>query len=129
MPINDDLTIDIGVGGGTPGADSNDYVLFDSTTAIGKNQLPTCGIKRISFSLANSQSGTLKAKRSTDGGTTWDQYDSQAVVASTGTTINGPYDYLVDTFKNFQLVWTNGGAAQTTWRPELKGHTLRTRGS
>jgi len=121
--------MDIAVSGGTPGANSNDYTLFDSTTAFGAKQLPMVGIQRIALSLTNNQSGTLKAYRSTDGGTNWEQYDSQSVSASTSTAINGPYDYDVSTYKDWKLVWTNGGSAQTTWRPELKGYADRTPGA
>jgi hypothetical protein len=104
----------------TPGADSNTYIMFDSTTwplAAGNLQL---WATRIKFGVENSHLGTLKAYHSIDKGTNWDQVGGDiAVAAAAATDISGPYDYLVDTYKDFRLSWVNGGSAQTTWRPVL----------
>lgn len=108
----------MGVGGGTPGADSADYTLFDSTTAFTGGLLNHC-ISRITFSINSNQSGTLKASFSTDGGANWTLYNSTAVAAYSSPSAGGPYDYLVDTYPDFRLVWGNGGSAQTTWRVSL----------
>jgi hypothetical protein len=112
-------TIELGVNGGTPGADSSDYVLLDTTLAFGKGQIRVLGINRITFSVNNSQAGTRKAYFSKDGGTTWNLFDSTAVTAASAGAMSGPFDYLVDTYRDFKLVWTNGGSAQTTWIPTL----------
>lgn len=100
--------------GGTPGANSNDYVLFDSTVALTGGLDSHC-ISRLEFSLNNSASGTRKAYFSQDSGTTWTLYDSTAVSAYSSPAAAGPFDYLLDPYKDFKLVWTNGGSAQTTW--------------
>lgn len=110
--------INVGVSGGTPGADSSDYTLFDSTVAF-TGGLPAHSINRLTFSVNNSQTGTRKAYFSTDGGTNWNLYDSTAVTAASAGAMSGPFDYLVDTYKDFKLVWTNGGSAQATWRPTI----------
>ena len=107
----------------TPGADSNTYVMFDSTVEsywrIGPGNL-NLWASRLSFGVENSHSGTLKAYRSTNKGTNWDQVGGDtAVAAAAATDISGPYDYLVDTYTDFKLEWVNGGSAQTTWRPEI----------
>jgi hypothetical protein len=112
-------SINLGVTGGTPGADSSDYVLLDTTLAFGKGMLRPLGISRITFGVNNSQAGTRKAYWSKDGGTTWNLYDSTAVTAASAGAMSGPFDYLVDTYPDFKLVWTNGGSAQTTWIPTL----------
>ena len=112
----------------TAPTDSDDTTLFDSTTALGVGVLPISGIKRISFSVENSHTGTLKAYRSIDKGVTWDLYDQQSVTVPTATTISGPYDYLVDVHPEWKLVWTNGGTTQTTWRPSMAGHEDRAPG-
>lgn len=117
MPATESISLD--VGGGTPGADTNTYVLFDSTTFIGAGVMRPRGISRITFTVKNSQAGTLNASTSNNGGTTWDQYNSQAVLASGAGVVAGPFDYLVDTFKDWKLEWVNGGAAQATWRPQM----------
>lgn len=111
MPIED---IRVGVSGGTPGADSNDYVLFDSTACTPPIRLVTFGIDRAQLGLNNAQAGTLKSYFSADGGTTWNLSTSTSVSANAGLTA-GPYDYELNGFGDWKLVWTNGGSAQTTW--------------
>jgi hypothetical protein len=104
----------------TPGADSNTYIMFDSTTwPLGPGCLNQWA-SRVSFGLENSHLGTLKAYRSVDKGTNWDQVGGDISWAAAGATdINGPEDFLVDTYSDFRLSWVNGGSAQTTWRPEI----------
>lgn len=111
-------TVRVAVSGGTPGGDSNDYTLFDSTVCF-SDGLAAHDISRIEFSVNNSQAGTLKASFSQDRGTTWNLYDSRAVVASSSGAMAGPYDYLADPYRDFKLVWTNGGVAQATWIPSI----------
>lgn len=112
----------------TPGADTNDYVMFDSTVTFAapnasnskSTTLAAHDISRVLFGLKNSHLGTLKVYRSTDKGTNWDQYGGDvAVPASPSTDISGPYDLLVDFTADCKVIWTNGGSAQTTWRPEV----------
>lgn len=111
-------TINLAVGGGTPAGNSNDYILFDSTTAF-TGTLAAHDISRITFGVNNSQAGTRKAYWSADKGTTWNLYDSTAVTAASAGAMSGPFDYLVDTYPDFRLIWTNGGVAQATWIPTL----------
>lgn len=118
-PVQESFTI--AVGGGTPGADANTYVLFDSPTAFGAKVMRSLGVSRIIFGVKNSQAGTLNASRSIDGGVTWTVYDTRAVAIAAANTISGPFDYLVDTYKDWKLEWVNGGVAQGTWLPEMTG--------
>lgn len=120
--------IQVAVVASTPGTDSNTYIMFDSTvTFAAPNQsnsksttLFAHGITRIEFTLSNSQAGTLKAYRSVDKGTNWDQVGGDiAVAANAATDINGPYDFLVDPYADFRISWVNGGTAQATWRPAI----------
>lgn len=104
-------------------------VIFDSTAAFGPKQLRHVPLARISFAVMNSHTGTLKASRSSNGGTNWDVFDSRAVTVPASNTISGPYDYLIDTYEDFKLEFVNDGTAQTTWRPELKGHENRQPGT
>lgn len=113
-------TIEVGATGGTPGADSNDYKLFDTTvTFTGGGLTRVRGITRVTIVIQNDQAGTLKAYWSNDKGTNWDQYDSQTVAIPAAGASSGPYDYDVAPFDDFKLVWTNGGSAQTTWRVQI----------
>lgn len=110
---------------------ANTTTIFDSTTAFGVGyfkHLHHC-LKRISFTVLNDQTGTLLAQRSTDGGTTWTTYSSTAVAIPAANTVSGPYDYLVDTYHDWRLRWTNGGSNQTTWTPEMHGHEDRVPGT
>ena len=112
-------TVKVAVSGGTPGGDSNDYVLFDSTVCFGTAGLRSHDISRAEFGVQNSQTGTLKAYWSADKGTNWNLYNSTAVAIPAAGASSGPYDYLVDAYDDWKLVWTNGGSAQTTWRTSL----------
>lgn len=112
----------------TPGADSNTYNLFNSTLCFAapssKAGVPTAFrsycISRLEFRLTNDQSGTLKFYTSVNGGTTWAQTGGDiAVLASSSTDINGPYDFLCDPYDDVKLDWVNGGSAQTTWAPGI----------
>lgn len=109
----------IGVSGGTPGADGNTYVLFDSTKHLSGASLNEMDINRIQLALNNSQAGTLNASFSTDKGTTWTQYSSTAVAIYSTTTAPQPYDFSVDAYQDWKLEWVNGGVAQATWKPTV----------
>lgn len=118
--------VQVAVVASTPGADTNVYSMFDSTVTFAaptasnskSTTLAAHNVARIEFTLTNSHAGTLKAYRSVDKGTNWDQVGGDiAVAASAATDINGPYDFLVDPYADFKITWTNGGSAQTTWRP------------
>lgn len=122
---SDDEVIDIAVSGGTPGADTNDYELFNSYTAFNGMFLSAVGIKRISFEGFHDDGYTLKAHKS-ENGSTWDLYDSQVVTAPAAGSITGPIDYDVAPYRFWKLILTNDGAAKATWRVGLKGYTRRT---
>lgn len=113
----------------TPGADSNTYVMFDSTVTFGvgidgdsRNQtLNAHGISRIPFTLKNSHAGTIRSYESMDKGLNWVQFGNDTAVAASGSTdVSGPYDFLVDTYDDVRIIWVNGGSAQTTWRPGIQ---------
>lgn len=104
---------------------ANSVTLFDSTVAFGAKQIRHLPIKRLSFGAEHDQAGTLLFKISSDGGTNWDTYESRSVSAPAANTTSGPFDYLIDTFDDVQLIWTNGGVTQGTWRPTLRGHEDR----
>lgn len=116
----------VSISGGTPGADSNDYILFSSVVAFGAaGLLPISGLKRFSFGGYNDQAGTLKAYRSTNLAVTWDLYYSNAIVAASSGALTGPIDFDVSPYQDWKLVWTNGGVAQGIWRMDLVGYTSR----
>ena len=116
--------IAVGVSGGTPGANSNDYILFDSTVALGAGLMQVKGIDRAQFMVNNAQSGILKSYWSPDKGTTWNLNSWTAVAANSGVVTGAgialtPYDFSLSGFVDWKLVWTNGGSAQSPWAPTL----------
>lgn len=115
MPIED---IQVGVTGGTPGANSNDYVLFDSTAMTPPLDLVSQGIDRAQFMVNNTQSGSLKSYSSPDKGVTWN-LNSTTTVAANAAITGGPYDFAISGFVDWKLVWTNGGTVQSPWQPTL----------
>lgn len=105
--------------GGTPGADSNTYVLFSTVVAFpGANYLPENGMKRLQSDIKNSAAGTLNWYKSSDRGLTWQQIGT-AAIADPGATSTNNYDWLVEEYADFKLEWVNGGSAQTTWKVDL----------
>lgn len=120
--------IRFGVSIAAPGADSNDYVIFDSTVAFGFGQMATKGIDRLGIGWNNSQAATLKLKflRAGTGGTTGVAaiYDTNQtigpLVANAGLT-GSTYDFVAFGLGEVQLVVTNGGVAQANWPPVVTG--------
>lgn len=110
--------IQVGVSGGTPGADSADYILFSSVVAFGGGLMQVKGIDRAQFMVNNTQSGSLKSYSSPDKGVTWNLNGTTTVAANAAITA-GPYDFSLSGFVDWKLVWTNGGSAQTPWQPTL----------
>lgn len=108
--------------GSVPGADANDYVLF-STDGLPSGWLQTTGNKRFFLCLNNPQTCTLKDYFSDDGGTTWKLRSTTVVNAMTTTT--NDYDYYIEPFKDWRLVLTNGGSAQTGLAPQMSLSTER----
>lgn len=111
------------VSGGVPGADSNEYVLFDSTVCFGGGLLPAKGINRAQFNPNNPAAGSLKSYYSPDKGVTWSLNSvttvaANASVITTGTAVP-PYDFALSGFVDWKLAWLNGGTAQTGWQPTL----------
>jgi hypothetical protein len=95
-------------GGTTPGADSNDYVLF---TTVGMF-VPPGVTRRVRVVTKHPQSGTLKLQRSSDG-STWTTVQTSALTAPT---YANTVDWVVSPlYREWRLVWTNAGAAQTGW--------------
>lgn len=101
--------------GTTPGADSADYVLFDSTVAFtGASMAQIAGLRKIALNLAHSHGGTLKLYRSSNRGLTWTQVDDDTATAPLAGASTA-YEASIEPFPDFRLVWANGGSAQTTW--------------
>lgn len=115
MPIED---VQVKITAATPGNDSNEYTLFDSTVVFGGGLLPERGINRGQFAVNNTQAGSLKSYWSPDNGTTWNLNSTTSVAANAGITA-GPYDFVISGFVDWKLTWVNGGVAQSPWQPTL----------
>lgn len=115
MPIED---VQVKITAATPGNDSNEYTLFDSTVVFGGGLLPERGINRGQFAVNNTQAGSLKSYASPDKGVTWNLNSTTPVAANGGIT-TGPYDFAISGFVDWKLTWVNGGVAQNPWQPTL----------
>lgn len=102
----------------TPGADSNAYTLFSTVDANWpQNGFALFGIHRFCLDLAHNQAGTLRWYRSDDRGVNWILMGVEAISPPTNET--NIRDWLIDGAKDWRLVWTNGGVAQTVWSPMM----------
>jgi hypothetical protein len=108
--------------GATPGNDSNDYILLVTALPAGttdtmnaqwpENFCALANIKKLSVVIKCDNAGTLKFYESVNRGTTFRQID-QISVAAPGSTASFVAEFLVEGLRDFKLVWTNGGSAQT----------------
>lgn len=106
--------------GSTPGADSADYTLYDSTLgSVGViGSIPGC---RYRLSLKHSHAGTLKgyAKATRDG--SWIQFYQRPLRAPAAALRMHEVSVPIVTHNDVKFVWTNGGTAQNPW---YVGHAL-----
>ena len=106
--------------GTAPGADSNTYTLFNSTTAFpaaGCHQAG--GINSLHVSVKNSANGSLRLSRSEDRGLTWTAVDTAFVVPIDAVVLENVYRFSVYPYLDFKLEWVNGGSAQVTWAIDM----------
>ena len=108
----------------TPGADSNTYVIFDTTVAFpGARYAAMNRMKRLQVGLSNSQAGTYNWYKtqsrvtSTNTAIVWTQIGTAAIAA--GATAENTNDFLIEEYADFKLEWVNGGVAQATWVVDL----------
>jgi hypothetical protein len=97
-----------------------EVVVMFTTTAngYGANFFASTGTNRFLLALVNDQTGTLASQKSTDRGVTWTTISSDAVSAS-ATNDQNYYDYLVEPYADWRLVWTNGATPQTSFKPSM----------
>lgn len=108
--------------GSTPGADSNDYELFNSITAGLPGNWPALhGVYKIVIDIKHSHLGTLKwyktdsdPTNASDSGVTWGQM-GQLSVATPASTEGSLAEIFIEAEKHVKVLWTNGGTAQTSW--------------
>ena len=107
-----------------PGADSNDYILFDSAAANPPIDLTSQGIDRITFALNNSQACTVTSRflRAGTGGTTgvaavYDTNQTTGLLAIGAGATGSSYDFATIGLGPMRIVLTNAGVAQANWPP------------
>jgi hypothetical protein len=89
--------------------------MFDTTLTGVRDFLNNARGNRFECSIQNDQAGSLLAYWSDDFGVTWNKYDTQAVAIPAAGASSGPFDYLIDSYKDWKLDWLNGGVTQTTF--------------
>jgi hypothetical protein len=113
------VTTRVKYSGSTPGADSNTYVIFDSTVAFpGANFVQGAGLSRISIRFDHIYTGTVNMYRSVNRGSTWTQVMQQSQSAP-DTTQSSYFDVSVEAFADFKVEWVNGGTAQNPWSVDI----------
>lgn len=109
--------------GTAPGADTNTYVLLNTTLLVGAGKFSLANLPwvcRLMISIKNVAAGTLKLFASEDNGTTWTQVMADVSVAAVGTTASAnTYDLLIGEYRDVKVEWVNGGSAQTVWRVDM----------
>lgn len=104
-------------GSALPG-NAETVTIFDTTAGggqMGAGFMALAELNRLYLTIINDQAGTLKSYSSENRGTTWTQISSTAVAASAANSEN-PYDYLVEPYLDWRLLWVNGATPQTTFR-------------
>lgn len=120
--------------GGTPGADVNTYVFFNTATAFpSANYCAMNRMKRLQVGLSNSQAGAYNWYKSntrlTNPSATpvWTQIGTVAVPI--GATTENTNDFLIEEYADFKLEFVNGGVAQATWVVNLALSGERVKGT
>ena len=106
----------------TPPSASASVVLFTSFPQWSIKQLQSAGIKKVVGNITCDEAGTLRLESSHDG-TTWVVVSSLQAVASPS--VDFDFEYLVEHYDSFRLVFTNGITDQTVWHVNLALTTER----
>ena len=118
MPSED---IQFGVTVAAPGADSNEYTLFDNTAMTPPVNLAQNGIDRIQVSVPDTAGSCSLKSYWKDKAGNWNLNSTTAVAAHGGLT-GSAYDFETVGFpEGFKVTWVNGGSAQTAWPPSVTG--------
>lgn len=104
----------IAYSGSTPGADSNTYVLFDSSLEA-VNLLAAEGSTDYRLELKHSHAGTLRAYAQAGRSGTWVQFYERILNAPTNTTKMRRVTIPLGGHDDIKVEFVNGGSAQTTW--------------
>lgn len=102
--------------GGTPGADVEEYVLYDSIAM--NNAKGQIRFERLYIDLVHDQSGDLIVRKTSDGGLTYKQISIESGVMPDPTESSKFVIYL-GALKDAKVVWKNGGVAQNTFLPDV----------
>lgn len=106
--------------GGTPGADTDAYVVFDSTVAFpGANFMQGAGLTSFILNLDHSHGGTINAYASYDRGVTWYQTEALPVAAPVSSAYSSRFEHPISPFADFKVEWVNGGTAQNPWSVDI----------
>lgn len=102
--------------GGTPGADAEEYVLYDSI--VFNNAKGQIRFERLYIDLVHDQAGDLIVRKTNDGGITYHQISIVEDVMPDPADSSKFVIYL-GALKDAQVVWKNGGISQNTFLPDV----------
>ncbi len=98
--------------GGTPGADANEYVLYDSISF--NNARGQIRFEKLYIDLVHSAPGDLIVRKTTDGGVTYSQISIQEDVMPDAAESSKFLIYL-GALVDAKVVWKNASVAQSPW--------------
>ena len=103
--------------GGTPGADSNSYTFFDTSTddVLKASGAQSLGFQSYLLTLNNSAAGTLVVSGKVAGASNYTTLASIRLPAARTNVPNVLPPFPLDNYGEFKVVWTNGGSAQSTF--------------
>lgn len=100
--------------------DSNTATLF--TTVDGQLPRRFFGLncyESFLVDIKHSHGGTLRAQKSDDGGTNWHTIREDVLAAGSPTNGSTAQAYGVAPYRDWRLVWVNGGTTQTTFEIDM----------
>lgn len=83
------------------------------------NCFPNMLIRRILVDITNDAGGTLREYQSVDRGANWVQINPDLAVAAAAANSVNQYDFLVEQYGDWKLIWVNGATPQTTFRVNI----------
>jgi len=91
-------------------------VLADSVAICsGKGMFRNGGMKKVVGNIVSNQPGTIRLDSSHDRGENWVAVSSSIAV----TPLDFDFEYLVEHYDDFRVVFTNGGTDQTVWHVNM----------
>lgn len=106
--------------GAVPGADSDTYVILDTsvTNSWPESFFAMHGIRKFQIDVKHDEAFTFNWYKSNDRGTSWEQMQTSAVPLP-ASTVTSTLEIEVSALRDFKLEVVNGGTAQLPWDVDM----------